>query len=219
MKAHKWYVMIFISAISFTVFAGNETLEGYLLNEEMAASDVKVWASAPKSKMTLTNKKGRFKIKRVDTAKDTLFVEISQEKTWAIPLEWANILTIRLKGDSIFVKREREEMRPSSYGGVVITRKMLEQTGETNLLRAIARKASGVEYVQDNLLIRGIKSFTLTNNPLYILDGVETTNVTYLTVMEVESVEILKDASSSIFGVKGGNGVVIITRTGNLFNK
>ena len=201
-----------ISAIGFTFtsFAANETVEGSVLNDGKTASNLKVWTSAPKSKATLTNKKGRFKVKQVDTAKDTVFVAISEEITLVVPLEWANQLTIRWERDSLFIQREREEIVASTYGGVVITRPMLEKTGETNLLRAIASRTPGVEYVQDNLMIRGFKSFNNGNFPLYIVNGVETKNVAYLNVMEVESVEILKDASSSMFGMKGGNGVVVI---------
>ena len=205
------FIMFLVPAISLTSFAKNEIVEGCVLNGREAASNLKVWSSAPKSKVALTNKKGRFKVKKVDTSKDTIFVAISEEKTLVIPLEWANILTIRWENDSLFVQREREEALAPSYGGVVVTKRMLEQSGETNLLRAIALKTPGVEYVQDNLLIRGIKSFNQSNFPLYIVNGVETSNVAFLTVMEVESVEILKDATASIFGVKGGNGVIIIT--------
>jgi len=204
------FTTLLISATGLTSFAADEIVEGSVLSDNKAASNVKVWSSAPKSKITQTNKKGYFKVKRVDTSKDTVFVAISEEKTLVVPLEWANQLTIRWERDSLFVQREREERIASTYGGVIITRPMLEKTGETNLLRAIASRTPGVEYVQDNLMIRGFKSFALSNFPLYIVNGVETKNVSYLNVVEVESVEILKDASSSIFGVKGGNGVVII---------
>ena len=209
------FTSFFISVI-FTSFAANETVEGIVLSDEKAASNIEVWSSAPKSKITQTDKKGHFKIKGVDVSKDTIYVDISEEKTLIVPLRGANQLTIRWERDSLFVEREREDLFyiktyvPSSYGGVVVTRPMLEKTGEINLLRAIALRTPGVEYVQGNLNIRGIKSFANSNFPLYIVDGVETKNVSYLTVMEIETVEILKDVSSSIFGVKGGNGVVVI---------
>ena len=114
----------------------------------------------------------------------------------------------------------KEPSKPvSRYGGYVVTRSELEITGETNLLKAIAMKVPGVKYIEGNLQIRGISSFgttTLTfkatTTPLYIVDGVETNNVAYLLVVEVDYVEVLKDQSTSMFGMKGGNGVVVINR-------
>lgn len=198
---------------SSVIFAGNELVEGYVFNEKNAVPDVTIKTSA-NDKTVKTNRKGYFKVKNISTEKDTIFaVGIIKNEMLAIPLWGATQITIRLTGDSVFVQRgEKKKVVAPSYGGTLITREALEKTGESNLLRAIALKVPGVEYVQENLLIRGIKSFSLSNNPLYILDGVETTQVSYLTVVEVETVEVLKDASSSMFGVKGGNGVVIINR-------
>ena len=205
-------IIAFLLMNSTIIFAGNEVVEGYVFDGKKGISDVTIRTSV-NEKIVKTNRKGYFKVKGISTEKDTVFVEITNNDVLEIPLWGANQLTVRQMGDSVFVERgERKMVVNSSYGGTLITRDALESTGETNLLKAIALKAPGVEYVQENLLIRGIKSFNLSNNPLYILDGVETTQVSYLTVMEVESVEVLKDASTSMFGLKGGNGVIIINR-------
>ena len=48
--------------------------------------------------------------------------------------------------------------------------------------------------------------------PLYVVDGLFTDNINYLNPADIESMEILKDPSSlAIFGVRGANGVIIIT--------
>ena len=108
---------------------------------------------------------------------------------------------------------KKKVSRPSSkYGGYVVTRSELEKSGETNLLRAIALKVPGVKYTQDNLMIRGISTLNSKTSPLYIIDGVETSYVSHLLVTEVEYVEVLKDSSTSMFGMKGANGVIIINR-------
>ena len=209
----KILIMTLLLINSFVISAGNEVVEGYVFNDKNAVSDVTIKTSA-NGKTVSTNRKGYFKIKDISTEKDTIFVVgIIKNKVLEIPLWGATQITIRLTGDSVFVQRgEKQKVATPSYGGTLITHDALEKTGESNLLRAIALKVPGVEYVQGNLLIRGIKSFSLGNYPLYILDGVETTQVSYLTVVEVETVEVLKDASSSMFGAKGGNGVVIINR-------
>jgi len=105
----------------------------------------------------------------------------------------------------------KKETKPASqYGGHVVTRSELEKTGETNLLKAIALKVSGVEYTQNNLRIRGISTLNSNTSPLYIVDGTETSYVSFLSVVEVDYVEVVKDAS--MFGMRGANGVVVINR-------
>ncbi|CAL2102087.1 SusC/RagA family TonB-dependent receptor precursor [Tenacibaculum sp. 190130A14a] len=60
------------------------------------------------------------------------------------------------------------------------------------------------------ILIRGIASFG-NNQPLYIVDGVEADSY-FIDPRNIDSIEILKDASSAaIYGTRGANGVVIIT--------
>jgi len=209
----KWFIafLLFIPLTNISViFAGNETIEGYIFDGEKGVPDLIIEVSG-KDKTFKTNRKGHFKIRGVSTEKDTIFVKITNDSVMEIPLLGANHITIRITEANIVVQyRERPKAVKSSYGGTIITREALERTGETNLLKAIALQAPGVQYIQGNLLIRGIKSFSLSNFPLYIINGGGATNVSFLTVMEVDSVEILKDASTSLFGSRGGNGVVII---------
>lgn len=62
-----------------------------------------------------------------------------------------------------------------------------------------------------NIKIRGISSFT-NNNPLFVIDGMIVDNPYDFAPGEIESMQVLKDASSAaIYGVRGANGVVIIT--------
>lgn len=59
--------------------------------------------------------------------------------------------------------------------------------------------------------IRGVNS-TNSSNPIYVVDGVIQTNIDYLNSGDIESIEVLKDPSSTaIFGVQGGNGVIVVT--------
>jgi len=206
-------IIAFLMLNSVAIFAGNEIVEGFVFKDKKAVPGVIIKNSA-NDKMVKTNKKGRFSIKGLSTEKDTIFVSgIIKNDELEIPLWSANLITVQITGNTVSTERSRRKVAPSpAYGGTMITREALETTGEINLLRAISLKTPGVEYANENLIIRGKNSINSSLYPLYILDGIETTQVSFLTVMEVETVEILKDASSSMFGVRGGNGVVIINR-------
>jgi TonB-dependent SusC/RagA subfamily outer membrane receptor len=184
------------------IFAGNNnTAEDAAFNKDKTVSK--------------TKKTGRKK--KNETARDTIFIRgIADNKTVAIPLEGADHITVSVTADSLRVQpgKKKKASRPSSkYGGHVVTRSELEKTGEMNLLRAVGMRVPGVRYTGGNLLIRGgATTFNSSNTPLYIVDGVESSYVSHLLVTEVEYVEVLKDASTSMFGMRGGNGVVVINR-------
>ncbi len=58
--------------------------------------------------------------------------------------------------------------------------------------------------------IRGFGSF-LNNDPLYVVDGVPTTDISTLSPNNVESISVLKDGAASIYGSRASNGVIIVT--------
>ena len=63
-----------------------------------------------------------------------------------------------------------------------------------------------------SILIRGRRSLSGDNAPLYVVDGVPMTNIDDVNSNEIESIEVLKDASSqSIYGARAANGVILIT--------
>lgn len=89
----------------------------------------------------------------------------------------------------------------------------------TNAIQALNGRAAGVRVIQNNgapgspisVRIRGANSILGGNEPLYIIDGLPS-SPTYLQNADIESMEILKDASSTaMYGSRGGNGVVLIT--------
>jgi TonB-dependent starch-binding outer membrane protein SusC len=79
-------------------------------------------------------------------------------------------------------------------------------------------RASGVTVTQNGVpgapstvRIRGLGSFN-NNNPLYVVDGVQTGSITNLNPNDIESMQVLKDAASaSIYGVRASNGVIVVT--------
>lgn len=88
--------------------------------------------------------------------------------------------------------------------------------------QAMAGKMPGVSVMQTSgdpegsnvmVRVRGIASATAGNDPLYIIDGVPVENgLSNFNPNDVESMEVLKDASSAaIYGSRGSNGVILIT--------
>ena len=59
------------------------------------------------------------------------------------------------------------------------------------------------------ILIRGISTNSDQTQPLFVVDGIITDNVTYLRPEDIYSVEVLKDGTSAMYGVQGQNGVII----------
>lgn len=90
----------------------------------------------------------------------------------------------------------------------------------SNAAQALQGRAAGVMVVQNSkapggsmsVRIRGANSISSTNEPLYVVDGFPTQNGADLNPNDIESMEILKDASATaIYGARGANGVIIIT--------
>lgn len=90
---------------------------------------------------------------------------------------------------------------------------------QTNALQALQGQAPGVQITTVsgqpgsgvNVIVRGLG--TIGNaGPLYIVDGVQTGDISYLNPADIESIDILKDAASAaIYGSQSANGVVLIT--------
>ncbi|MEQ8556007.1 MAG: TonB-dependent receptor [Cyclobacteriaceae bacterium] len=91
----------------------------------------------------------------------------------------------------------------------------------TNMLQALSGRAPGVQVLQTtgapgaglSVRIRGTNSIQGGNEPLYVIDGFPYSgNPTNINNSDIESIEILKDASATaIYGSRGANGVVLIT--------
>ncbi|WP_053990127.1 TonB-dependent receptor [Mangrovimonas sp. TPBH4] len=95
----------------------------------------------------------------------------------------------------------------------------LQKQSTTNALQAMQGQAAGVQITSTsgqpgesmNVAIRGLGS-TGSNGPLYVVDGVQTGDISYLNNADIESISILKDvASSAIYGSQSANGVVLVT--------
>ena len=113
-------------------------------------------------------------------------------------------------------------MRKKDVTGAVSSVRSGEITknATSNVMQAIAGKMSGVQVVQNSgtpggdvsILIRGVGTIN-DASPLYVIDGVPVSGgMWYLNPNDVESIDVLKDASATaIYGSRGANGVVMVT--------
>lgn len=93
------------------------------------------------------------------------------------------------------------------------------KTPSQNAMQAIQGRAAGVNIVTNDepganpsIRIRGLGTLSGGRDPLYIIDGIETSSLNGLSPNEIATLDILKDASSlAIYGQKGSNGVVVVT--------
>lgn len=103
----------------------------------------------------------------------------------------------------------------------------LVQTPVPNISNALVGRATGVLAVQrsgqpgedqSEIRIRGLSTFSGSQAPLILVDGIEVSNYNNIDPNEIENISILKDASSTaVYGVRGANGVVLIsTKRGEL---
>ena len=63
----------------------------------------------------------------------------------------------------------------------------------------------------NKILIRGVNSINSSSDPLILVDGVEMSDISSLNPADVKSVDVIKDGSSAIYGMRGANGVILIT--------
>lgn len=71
-----------------------------------------------------------------------------------------------------------------------------------------------------SIRIRGGGSISQTNQPLFIVDGFPVSSITNIPGNQIESIDVLKDASSTaIYGARGANGVIIVTTKGGKMGK
>lgn len=112
--------------------------------------------------------------------------------------------------------------RRSDVTGAIasVSTEKLNATPTTSLGEMLRGAAAGVHVTlgsaepggTSSVLIRGRRSLSGDNAPLYIVDGVPMSSIDDINSNDIESMEILKDASSqSIYGARAANGVILIT--------
>lgn len=101
-----------------------------------------------------------------------------------------------------------------------VTGDQLEKNPVANVAEALQGQLPGVNVIsQDgrpgatvNIRVRGGGSITQSNEPLYVVDGIQVSSIDDIPADNIKSIDVLKDAASTaIYGARGANGVILIT--------
>lgn len=177
---------------------------------------------------TITDTDGKFKINAPGSAK-TLVISFVGMKT--IEVEAKNNLTVKLESDTRQMEEVtvvatalgiRRQEREVGYAATTIKDNFLNQANSTNVDQALNGKISGLNVTTTNsgvfenakLNIRGIRSLTGNNQPMFVLDG-SPVSLSYLNSVapsDIQDVTVLKSAASAaLYGPDAVNGVILVT--------
>lgn len=229
LKHFLWLFLLFVQ-----IAAAQESISGKVTDKKglpIPGANIVVQG---KNISTQTDFDGLFKI----AAKkgEILVVSYVSYKTVEVPA--SNNMTIELDE----VQNELEAVVVVGYGTqskknltdniARVTAKDIQQIPVANVQNALVGKLAGVQITQTNgkvdgginIRVRGAASISAGTQPLYVLDGIPLINddessngaptnpLLTLSTNEIESIDVLKDASSAaIYGARGANGVVLIT--------
>jgi TonB-dependent starch-binding outer membrane protein SusC len=133
------------------------------------------------------------------------------------------MLESSLNLDEVVVVGYGTRKKSDITGSVVsVSNEQITARPVNNIFQALQGKAAGVDITTSlrpgtlgNIYIRGARSLTASNSPLYVVDGIPLlsgSGIETLNEQDIASIEILKDASATaIYGSRGANGVVLVT--------
>ncbi len=213
------FIFCLLAMFSFTSWISAQSISGKVLDESglpLPGVNVTVGSSTTG---TVTDIDGVFNINA--NAGDLLtfrFVGYSEQKVAA-----AAGMSVTLKPSAtdlseVVVIGYGTQRKADVTGSIgVVDAKALANRSNANPISSIQGKVAGVNITNSGkpgeapgVSIRGIGSIG-GGDPIYVVDGIITSNITYLNPNDIESISILKDASSSaIYGIRAANGVIVI---------
>ena len=173
---------------------------------------------------TITDFDGKFSLQA--NAGDVLQVSFMGYKTQDVKVSNAGPINITLVSDNVQLQEVVAvgygTMKKSDLTGAVtsVSADQLLKAPVAGIDQALQGRAAGVTVTTGSgqpgeaatIRIRGIGSAIGGNDPLYVVDGVITGDIKWLSPSDIQSMEILKDASATaIYGSRGANGVILIT--------
>ena len=236
---HKYLLSVLISLITTQMYAQDRTITGKVVNAEdgdpLIGCTILLEGT---QKGTITDLEGKY-VMLVPKSGGTLVFSYIGYMTQKIEIKSNNIINVSLKPsgemlDELVVVGYGTEIKAKLTGSISeISGEDIALTPVSTVEQTLQGKAAGVFIEANNgkvggdvkIRIRGSSSINASNQPLFIVDGIpiNTTAINdYYNVQlnplndidfnDIESVEILKDASASaIYGSRAANGVIIIT--------
>ena len=219
-------LMFLLTGCSLGIFAQNRTITGTVRDAVDVVIGASVTVKGNSSIGTITDMDGKFRISVPSSARDLVIKFIGYDDA-VIRLGTPTDYKVTLKESSVmleevvaigYAKVKRKDLTGaiSSVGG-----KELANVPVTTAMQALQGKAAGVNIVTEsgapgagaNITIRGGMSLTQSTEPLYIVDGFEMGSaLDNIDINDIESIDVLKDASSTaIYGARGSNGIILIT--------
>jgi TonB-linked SusC/RagA family outer membrane protein len=227
------YALLFLLFTSLVSFSQNEfPVTGKVLDAEgngLAGATIQVKGTSTK---TVAKADGSFQI-NAPSASAVLVVSYVGYEIQEIALNNRSEVSLNLKPlvnsmEDVVVIGYGTRKRSDVTGSVAsITSKQIEQVPTTNLTQALQGRLPGVVVNTTNfrpgetpfIRIRGNRSFATgggfnsLDNPVVVVDGIITPySLSDFNPLDIESVDVLKDASATaIYGARGANGVIIVT--------
>lgn len=175
---------------------------------------------------TITDMDGNYTLEAVNLQTDILVFSYVGYVTTEIPVQGHRKIDVQLKEETkllteLVVVGYGAQKKESVVGSIsTINNKALVSVPVSNISQSIAGKIAGVQVVQSSgeigsdvadIYIRGRSTWN-DATPLYVVDGIVRSEFAKIDPNEIESFNVLKDASATaVYGVKGANGVIIIT--------
>lgn len=228
MKSRIIFSLLFLFTGLLGAYAQSITVTGKVIDSdglEVIGANVTIKGAAGVG--TITDIDGKYSITVNNAAKDVLVFSYIGMDNQEVPVKGRKQIDVTLKAGSILMEEtvvigyapvKRKDMTGSVSS---VKSDELLKVPSSDITQALAGRLSGVQVVQNDgepgsgisIRVRGGISITQSNEPLYIIDGFPTEDgMASLDPAEIESIDILKDASATaIYGARGANGVVVIT--------
>lgn len=201
--------------VSVSVFAQNRVVYGKLtVFNTYPVQNVEVTARKAKTSI-MTDSLGQFSIVCFENDIIKIKAKTFQPVTKRVGPDTDSLLI-----NLLFIDSKSNRDRAVGYGYIskedlVYAVNHLEQLNNDfcnykDVFDLIKGRFSGIIVAGGNVYIRGSGSFSGQTQALYIVDGIQVSDIDWIQPCQIRSIDILKDANAAIYGTRGGNGVVLI---------
>ena len=217
------FILLFITASTVFGQRGEITVKGKLTDENGAGLGGATVSVAGTNRKAVTNDDGSFTITAPSNG-SLSFTHVGYEAQ-QVSINNQEAITLSLTPSNasltqVLVVGYGTQRRATVTGSVAsVNAKTISELPVPSVAQALQGRVAGVSVVNNGspgtapiVRIRGISSISFASDPLYVIDGFPTGNLVSFDSRDIESVEVLKDASAAaIYGSRATNGVVIIT--------